>query len=188
MREQARPVSVPLSPLNFDGALGRQIVELHMWVVREGIRGAAAPMHFRRSLSASRESPACRYGAPSQECRHCIRSGAATATPGGAISTPLSRRNLAAAMSTNRSYRIVPFGYLIRQVEISPEEELPGSTCVGVSSDPRQLLDFPILKDLAAAGASDYLAEVVRFGADGDPSHGTGIGYSFATDRAGRLQ
>jgi adenylate cyclase len=48
---------------------------------------------------------------------------------------------------------------------------------------PEIQLDFPILKELAAAGASDYFAEVVRFGADGDPSHGTGIGYSFATDR-----
>ena len=48
---------------------------------------------------------------------------------------------------------------------------------------PEAQLDFPILKDLAAEGASDYFAEVVRFGADGDPSYGTGIGYSFATDR-----
>ena len=35
----------------------------------------------------------------------------------------------------------------------------------------------------AAAGATDYFAEVVSFGAEGDPSRGTGIGYSFATDR-----
>jgi adenylate cyclase len=48
---------------------------------------------------------------------------------------------------------------------------------------PEARLDFPVLKELAAAGAADYFAEVVRFGADGDPSHGTGIGYSFATDR-----
>src|SRR5205807_5267295 len=44
--------------------------------------------------------------------------------------------------------------------------------------------DFPQLEELAAAGATDYFAEVVRFGADGDPSRGTGVGYSFATDRA----
>jgi adenylate cyclase len=50
---------------------------------------------------------------------------------------------------------------------------------------PEARLDFPILKELAAGGASDYFAEVVRFGEDGDPSHGTGIGYSFATDRPG---
>ena len=45
-------------------------------------------------------------------------------------------------------------------------------------------LDFPQLEEFAAAGATDYFAEVVRFGANGDPSRGTGVGYSFATDRA----
>ena len=45
-------------------------------------------------------------------------------------------------------------------------------------------LDFPQLEELAASGATDYFAEVVRFGADGDPSRGTGVGYSFGTDRA----
>jgi hypothetical protein len=30
MGDPSRPLSVPLSPVNFDGALGRQIVELHM--------------------------------------------------------------------------------------------------------------------------------------------------------------
>jgi adenylate cyclase len=33
------------------------------------------------------------------------------------------------------------------------------------------------------ARPTDYFAEVVSFGAQGDPSHGTEIGYSFATDR-----
>ena len=37
---------MPLRPLSFDGALERQIVELHTWVVREGIRGAAADALF----------------------------------------------------------------------------------------------------------------------------------------------
>jgi hypothetical protein len=46
MRDLPRPASVPLSPLNFDSALGRQIVELHMWVVREGLRGADAAAIF----------------------------------------------------------------------------------------------------------------------------------------------
>src|SRR6266851_851967 len=44
-------------------------------------------------------------------------------------------------------------------------------------------LDFTLLHRFAAAGATDYLAEIVRFGEHGDPSRGIGIGYSFATDR-----
>ena len=46
MRDTSRPPPVPLRPLSFDGPLGRQIVELHMWVVREGLRGAAAAALF----------------------------------------------------------------------------------------------------------------------------------------------
>ena len=78
-----------------------------------------------------------------------------------------------------------PFGYLIRQMEDSAQEENPWLHLRRRLAGPEAKLDFPILKDLAAAGASDYFAEVVQFGADGDPSHGTGIGYSFATDRPG---
>ena len=39
-----------------------------------------------------------------------------------------------------------------------------------------------MLEDLAA-GATDYFAGLVGFGDGGDVSRGTGIGYSFATDR-----
>ena len=46
MPDQTRQASVPFSPLNFDDALGRQIVELHTWVVREGLRGADAAAIF----------------------------------------------------------------------------------------------------------------------------------------------
>jgi adenylate cyclase len=40
MRDTSRPPQVPLPPLE------RQIVELHTWVVREGIGGAAAATLF----------------------------------------------------------------------------------------------------------------------------------------------
>jgi len=78
-----------------------------------------------------------------------------------------------------------PFGYLIRQVDNSGPERDPWQHLRRRLTGPEALLDFSILKDLAAAGASDYFAQVVRFGADGDASHGTGIGYSFATDLPG---
>jgi hypothetical protein len=56
MRAPSSPPALPLGPLTFDGPLGRQIVELHMWVVREGIRGVAAAELFdgicRRLVSA----------------------------------------------------------------------------------------------------------------------------------------
>ena len=75
-----------------------------------------------------------------------------------------------------------PFGYLIRQMENSAPEEDPWRYLRRRLAGPEAQLDFPILNELAAAGAADYFAQVIRFGASGDPSRGTGIGYSFATD------
>jgi adenylate cyclase len=43
--------------------------------------------------------------------------------------------------------------------------------------------EFPLLKELAAAGATDYFAQFFRFGPEGDPSRGLGSAYSFQTDR-----
>jgi adenylate cyclase len=45
--------------------------------------------------------------------------------------------------------------------------------------------DFPILVEFFAAGATDYLAYLFEFGKGGDRSQGTGIVYSFVTDRRG---
>jgi hypothetical protein len=51
---------------------------------------------------------------------------------------------------------------------------------------PEAQLDFPVLEELAAAGGSDYFAEIVRFGSEGDPSHGTGIAYLIPSPLTGR--
>ena len=45
--------------------------------------------------------------------------------------------------------------------------------------------DFPALVDFYEAGATDYLCLAFAFGEAGDPSHGTGVVYSFTTDRPG---
>ena len=172
---------MPLSPLNFAGALGRQIVELHMWVVREGIRGADAAAIFdglcQRLVSAGVPLWRAFIGMP-------------TLHPQWGGYSYTWRRDLnaiePAQFGRGDEYEQIlqnsPFGYLIRQVEISPPDGAPWQHLRRRLAGPEALLDFSILKDLAAAGASDYLAQVVRFGADGDASHGTGIGYSFASD------
>jgi adenylate cyclase len=80
-----------------------------------------------------------------------------------------------------------PIGYLVRQAEAYGEVY----ACSGDPwrhlrrrlAGPEAQLDFPVLEGLAAAGATDYFAQIVRFGAGGDPSRGTGVGHSFATDR-----
>ena len=142
MQDTPRRPGVPLAPLSFDGPLGRQIVELHVWVVREGIRGVP-PRRFSMVSVSALWSLVCRCGAPLPECRHCIRSGADTATPGGASSTPLSRGNSCAATSTRRILLNSPIGYLIRQGEgrgngLGRRGEIRGRIYVVVSADPRR--------------------------------------------------
>jgi adenylate cyclase len=58
--------------------------------------------------------------------------------------------------------------WLRRRLELGPEQR-----------------DFPALVDFHAAGATDYICMTFRFGAIADPSHGTGVVYSFTTDRPG---
>ncbi len=45
--------------------------------------------------------------------------------------------------------------------------------------------DFPVLEEFFAMGATDYFCRLFIFGDKGDPSHGTGVIYSFASDRDG---
>jgi adenylate cyclase len=49
---------------------------------------------------------------------------------------------------------------------------------------PEVQLDFPVLAELVAHGATDYIAELVGPGVE-DASRGDAIAYSFATDRTG---
>jgi len=182
MSDTSRPPRVPLRPLSFDGPLGRQIVELHTWVVREGIRGVAAAALFdglcQRLVIAGVPLWRAFLGMPTLHPQQ-----------GGYSYT--WRRDLnaiePAQFGRGDEYEQIllnsPFGYLIRQMENSAPEGDPWLHLRRRLTGPETLLDFSILTDLAAAGACDYFVEVVRFGADGDPSHGTGIGYSFATDR-----
>ena len=60
-----------------------------------------------------------------------------------------------------------PFSYLIRQMEDSAPEEDPWRYLRRRLAGPEAKFDFPILNELAAAGAADYFAEVIRFGASG---------------------
>jgi adenylate cyclase len=170
-----------LYPLSFDAPLGRQIIDLHTWVVREGLRGVAAAALFDGFCQRL-------VGAGVPLWRGFI--GMPTLHPQWGGYSYTWRRDLngiePAQFGRGYEYQQIllrsPFGVLIREVEDCAEEREPWRSMRRRLTGPEARLDFSILKDLAAAGASDYFAEVVRFGAHKDPSHGTGIGYSFATD------
>ncbi len=172
MRE-ARP------EINYDGALGRQIIELHVWAVRQGLLGTGAAELFdgfcQRLVLG---------GLPLWRASAAMR----TLHPEWGGYSYLWRRDLNAIEPSqferdNQNSQVwltSPFAYLVGQAEAGGNPWLHMRRRL---AGPEALLDFPLLEELASAGAADYFAQIVRFGPQGDASRGTGIGYSFATDR-----
>jgi adenylate cyclase len=164
----------------FDDALGRRIVDTHIWAVREGLRGADA------------------YALFDGYCQRLVIDGAAlwrayvsmqTLHPQWSGYGYTWRRDLNAiepkqyahGSAEGADFLASPLNALIRRarggednpsmrrrIEMGPEER-----------------DFPVLEEFFALGATDYVAHLFVYGEKGDRSQGTGIVYSFATDRRG---
>jgi adenylate cyclase len=162
----------------FDDALGRRIIETHIWAVREGLRGATA------------------YDLFDGYCQRLVIHG-----------TPLWRAH--AAMETLHP-QWHGYGYTWRRDlnAIEPEQYPHGSDELSeflnsplndlilrsrggednpsmrrrLETGPEQR-DFPSLAEFFAAGATDYFAQLFIYGEHGDRSQGSGVVYSFATDR-----
>ncbi len=164
----------------FDDALGRRIIETHIWAVREGLRGASA------------------YDLFDGYCQRLVIHG-----------TQLWRAH--AAMETLHP-QWHGYGYTWRRDlnAIEPEQYAHGSTeGSDFATSPLNALilraregednpsmrrrleegpdqrDFPALKEFFASGATDYLAQLFLYGKEADRSQGSGIVYSFTTDRKG---
>jgi adenylate cyclase len=176
------PPSPELPPphvLTLELALARKIVDLHIWAVREGLRGAGvdelfdglcqrlvvAGLPLWRAFAGMRTLHP-QWGGYSYTWRRDLNA--------------IEHARFARGVENNPDWVESPFRFLVDQIQDSGD---------GVASMRRRLtgpdtqLDFPVLKSLAAAGATDYLAQFFRFGPGGDPSRGTGVAYSFATDQ-----
>src|SRR5437868_2754826 len=174
--QEARPA------IDHDGALRRQIIELHVWAVRQGLLGTAAAELFDGfcqrlvlgGLSLWRASAAMRtlhpqWGGYSYLWRRDLN----TIEP-----SKFERDN-----ENSRVWLTSPFAYLVGQARAEGGSGDPWRYLRRHLCGPEALLDFPLLEELAGAGGTDYFAQIVRFGPEGDASRGTGIAYSFTTDR-----
>jgi adenylate cyclase len=166
----------------FDDALGRRIIEMHIWAVREGLRGADA------------------YHLFDGYCQRLVVDG-----------FPLWRAHT--AMETLHP-QWGGYGYTWRRDlnAIEPEQYAHGSfegedwvtsplnrlILMAEDGDPNPTIrrrlergaeerDFPVLEEFFGQGGTDYVAYLFVYGAAGgrDRSQGTGIVYSFTTDRKG---
>jgi adenylate cyclase len=163
----------------FDNALGRRIIETHIWAVREGLRGAAAHELFdgycqrlviegaplwRAHVAMETLHP--QWSGYGYTWRRDLNAIEPQQYPHGSIREPI--------FVTSPLYDLVRRAHdgednpsMRRRLEAGPEQR-----------------DFPILQEFFAAGATDYFAHLFEF-ANGDRAQGTGIVYSFSTDRKG---
>jgi adenylate cyclase len=169
-------------PISFDAPLGQRIIELHVWAVRQGLLGTAAAELFdgfcQRLVLG---------GLPLWRASAAMR----TLHPQWGGYSYLWRRDLNAIepsqFERGTEYRqdwlTSPFAYLVGQAQAESGSGDPWRHLRRRLCGPEALLDFPLLEELARAGGTDYFAQIVRFGPEGDASRGTGIAYSFTTDR-----
>ncbi|MDB5407006.1 MAG: adenylate/guanylate cyclase protein [Rhodospirillales bacterium] len=164
---------------SFDDALGRRIIDFNIWALEGGLKGSAT-----RELFDAFCQRLVTVGFP------LWRGYAAGRTlhPQWSGYGYLWRREFNAIESSrfehgsdDRSdFLDSPFEYLIRTAQDGTRNPWLRRRLQGPDAD----RDFPILKEIAAQGATDYVATIYSFGR-GDPSHGTGVAYSFATARSG---
>ena len=167
-------------PISFDAPLGQRIIELHVWAVRQGLLGAAACELFDGFCQRLVEA-----GLPLWRAYAAMR----TLHPqwGGYGYTWQRELNAIEPAQYGRgdgpNWLTSPFAYLLDQARAGGEEHNPWRHLRRHLTGREAQLDFPVLEELARAGGTDYFAQIVRFGPEGDASRGTGIAYSFATDR-----
>jgi adenylate cyclase len=184
MMDEVRVAAAPPRPISFDGSLGQRIIALHVWAVEQGLRGAAAEAVFN-GLCARLVAA----GVPLWRAFAGMRTlhpqwagyGLTWSRDVGAVELSQLERGEEYEQVVQDS----PFGGLI-EAALAPHRE--GDTgwpsLRRRLSGPQAQLDFPALQNFAAAGATDYFAQVVGYAA-GDTSRGTGIAFSFAGDRPG---
>jgi len=173
------PELPPLHVLNLDPAIGRKIIDVHIWAVREGLRGVGvdelfdgfcqrlviAGLPLWRAFAGMRTLHP-QWGGYSYTWRRDLNA--------------IEHDRFARGVESNPDWVESPFRFLANQIRASGD---------GVAWIRRRLegpdarLDFPVLEGFAAEGATDYLAQFFRFGPEGDPSRGIGVAYSFATDQ-----
>jgi adenylate cyclase len=167
----------------FDGSenpLARRIVDLHIWAMQSGLRGATAGDLFdgycqrlvitgfplmRAYVSTQTLHPQWSgYGYTWRRDLNSVHYQ--QFARGGGQSEQWLRSPFYAAIVRAQAGEANP--WLRRRLELGPEHR-----------------DFPALIEFHAAGATDYVCTLYRFGEHGDAAHGKGVVYSFTTDRTG---
>jgi adenylate cyclase len=172
--------AAPFPVRSFDGPLGRNIIETHIWAVREGLRGVSAYDLFDgycqrlviHGVSLWRAHAAMETLHPQWSgYGYTWRRDLNAIQPEQYARSDLAGPEwLSSPMYTliQRAHGGEDDPWLRRRLEAGPEQR-----------------DFAVLDKFFGQGATDYFAQLFTFGERGDQSQGTGVVYSFAADRGG---
>jgi adenylate cyclase len=166
----------------FDDALGRRIIETHIWAVRAGLRGAAAYELFDGycQLLVVHGTPLWRAHV-AMETLHPQWNGYGYTWRRDL--NAIEPEQYAHGSFEGDDWLSSPLNHLISRAD---DGEPNPSMRRRLEAGPDQR-DFPVLEEFFAQGATDYIAYLFVYG-EGDSrdrSQGSGIVYSFTTDRRG---
>ena len=166
----------------FDDALGRRIIDTHIWAVREGLRGAAAYELFDGycQLLVVHGTPLWRAHV-AMETLHPQWNGYGYTWRRDL--NAIEPEQYAHGSFEETDWVTSPLNHLIRRADGG---EPNPSMRRRLEAGPDQR-DFPVLEEFFAQGATDYVAYLFVYGLGDsrDRSQGSGIVYSFTTDRRG---
>ena len=173
-------IDTPDPQHHLDALVGRRIVEIHIWAVREGLRGSDPTVLFTGLCQQLIDA-----GVPVWRAF----AGMRTLHPQWAGYSYTWRRDSAgiepAQFPRGDHYEQLVadsvFGHLRSKSVVMGNGETSISLRRRLAGSEAQL-DFPVLAELAAHGATDYIAELVGPSV-ADASRGNVVAYSFATDR-----
>ncbi len=164
----------------YDAPAGRRIIDIHIWAVREGLRGAEPVSLFMGLCQRLVDGgvPVWRAFAGTRTLHPQWAGYSYTwwRDSGGVEPMRFPRGD--------RYEQIVAdsvFGHLRRKSAAAGD----GNSWISLRrrlAGPEAQFDFPVLAELADQGATDYFAELVGPGLE-EASRGDAVAYSFATDR-----
>jgi adenylate cyclase len=163
----------------FGNPQARAIADLYVWAMEAGLHGAAAAELFdgycRRLVEAGVRLQRAHVSTQTLHPQW-TGYGYTWARPLNAVREQQFARVAAPAAAWLQS----PFFHLIERARAG---EATPSIRRRLALGPEHR-DYPALEEFHAAGATDYYAVVYTFGLRGDPAHGEGVVFSFATDAA----
>ena len=176
------PIDTPQTPQlrTFDDALGRRIIDMHVWAVRAGLDSATAYDLFDGYCQRLVVDgvPLWR-GFTSMETLHPQWSGFGYTWRRDL--NAIEPQQFAHGDDAMPEWQTSPLQHLIRRAEAGEQNPALRRR---LEAGPEEC-DFPVLEEFFATGATDYFSQVFIFGAHHDRSYGSGAIYSFTTDRRG---